>query len=201
MASIDTSAGRPRNVLRRMGVEARRIRLVGHRENTHWVADGADRRVVLRRHAAGRSIHDVTYEHELLVHLAKLGWPVAAPLAPPLVSDSVVWSMFPYLSGRRPSPRLPPGSSSNNAGAVGCWPVSIRKWPALSELDSAQGGVGRMRASSIVEGNNPPRWFSAVTSASRPMRGESFSRMPPGCTSDSTRCFRTLRIQSSFTAT
>ena len=104
VASADTSA-RPRGVLRRLGFEARRIRLVAQRANTHWVADGADGRVVLRRHAAGRSLEDVAYEHRLLHHLADRGWPVATPLEPPLMSAGFVWCVFPYLPGRRAAPR------------------------------------------------------------------------------------------------
>lgn len=109
MVRVDTSAARPRHVLRSLGFEAQRIRLVSHRENAHWVADGAAGRVVLRRYGPARSLDDVSYEHRLLRHLATRDWPVAAPLEPPLISGGFIWCVFPYLLGRRPSPRSPNG--------------------------------------------------------------------------------------------
>jgi Ser/Thr protein kinase RdoA (MazF antagonist) len=109
MVRVDTNTPRPRQVLRSLGFEAQRIRLVSHRENAHWIADGAAGRVVLRRYGPARSLDDVAYEHRLLRRLAAREWPVAPPLDPPLTSGGFIWCVFPYLPGRRPSPRSPNG--------------------------------------------------------------------------------------------
>jgi Ser/Thr protein kinase RdoA (MazF antagonist) len=50
-------------------------------------------------------VAEVEYEVRLLQHLAKIGWPVPAPIGGPVEVASRIWALFPYLPGRSPAPR------------------------------------------------------------------------------------------------
>ncbi|MDP9381998.1 MAG: phosphotransferase [Chloroflexota bacterium] len=105
MVQSDSGAVDPRSVLDAMDIGASRIRLIAHRQNTHWLVDTPDRRVVLRRYAPGRSHGDVAYELRLLEHLVGRGWPVPTRVAPPVEAAGSVWCLFRHMPGRAPGPR------------------------------------------------------------------------------------------------
>src|SRR5262245_6767988 len=67
----------PRLVLRRMGIEATRLRVIARRHNVHWLAETRSGRVVLRRYAPRRTRAEVDYELRVLEELRARGWPVA----------------------------------------------------------------------------------------------------------------------------
>ena len=72
--------------------------------NEHWHVFTADERYVLRRYYQRNAHVDVGYEHAVLAHAARAGWPVAVPL-PSVDGETVVqwnggrYSLFPYLHG------------------------------------------------------------------------------------------------------
>ncbi len=100
----------PHSVLDTMGISASRIRLVAHRQNTHWIVESPTRRVVLRRYAPCRSHGEVSYELRLLEHLDQRGWAVPTPVAPWVEAGASIWCAFRYMSGRAPSPRSVAGA-------------------------------------------------------------------------------------------
>lgn len=99
-----------RHALREFGLTGRRAtRVKAGNNNRHWYVDG----YVLRRYRAGRPPATIAYEHQILEHLAKRGWTVAAPIAAPsgerlLALDGELYSLFPRLPGRRGKPEKPP---------------------------------------------------------------------------------------------
>src|SRR5688572_28738279 len=95
----------PRALLRRLGLDATRLRLVAQRDDAHWIGARRGGKVVLRRCASRRSLAEVSYELRLLELLRARGWPVAAPLAPPLEVEGAVWCAFSHLPGRARAPR------------------------------------------------------------------------------------------------
>ena len=85
------------------------------RVNKHWrVESGADR-YVLRRYNLHRSPAAIQYEHDVLRHIERKGWPVAVPLPAEGGSTFVMergspdsqasaYALFPFLPGRPGSP-------------------------------------------------------------------------------------------------
>jgi homoserine kinase type II len=72
--------------------------------NEHWHVYTADGRYVLRRYYQRNAHVDVGYEHAVLAHAARTGWPVAVPLSSVdgetvVHSDGGRYSLFPYLHG------------------------------------------------------------------------------------------------------
>ncbi|MEZ4501362.1 MAG: phosphotransferase [Dehalococcoidia bacterium] len=99
-----------RRALRAWGIEADRLTaLQGGAVNEHWLVEGGEQPLVLRRYRARHAAEATPYEHALLTFLEGRGWPVAAPIAA-LDGDTIVevgdrrWSLFPYLPGEPPDP-------------------------------------------------------------------------------------------------
>lgn len=98
-----------REALRHFGIAPRRARRVQRGRNAHWIVATRTGRVVLRRYATQCTVAEVSYELHVLEYLARRGWPVPAPVAPPLAVAGRIWCLFPYLDGRAPAPRSPAG--------------------------------------------------------------------------------------------
>lgn len=92
-------------MLGRLDIDVSRLRRVGDRRNIHWIVDGPQDRVVLRRYASDRSYEDVGYELRLLERLVERGWPVPVAVSSPLEASGRIWCLFRYIPGRSPSPR------------------------------------------------------------------------------------------------
>jgi Ser/Thr protein kinase RdoA (MazF antagonist) len=93
-----------RAVLKALGVESDRVRLIKHGHNSHWLVAAGGTRLVLRRYGKGArwAPGSVAWELELLRRLAEVGYPAAAPLAGPLTVGDEVYVLFPFVSGRAP---------------------------------------------------------------------------------------------------
>ncbi len=105
MVQSESGAVDPRSILDAMGISASRIRLIAHRQNTHWIVESPGQRVVLRQYAAYRSRGDVGWELHVLEHLHRRGWPVPTPVAPSVEAGDSIWCAFRYMAGRAPTPR------------------------------------------------------------------------------------------------
>lgn len=97
-------------VLLHFGIESSELHDIrSGRVNKHWrVESGADR-YVLRRYNLHRSPEAILYEHNVLRHMERKGWPVAVPLpaegGATLVHELGSWySLFPFLPGRPGQP-------------------------------------------------------------------------------------------------
>jgi Ser/Thr protein kinase RdoA (MazF antagonist) len=102
-----------RAVLARYNVAAPVIRDIrSGRVNKHWRVESSNAVYALRRYTSRRSPAAIRYEHDVLMHLAVRGWPVAAPLRS---SDGTTftkvdgrrYALFPFLAGR-PAPYAHP---------------------------------------------------------------------------------------------
>lgn len=91
-----------RTVLKALGAEPDRVRLLKHGHNSHWLVAAGGTRLVLRRYGQGaRWTPDaVAWELELLRRLAEVGYPAAAPLAGPLTVGGDIYVLFPFVCGR-----------------------------------------------------------------------------------------------------
>jgi Ser/Thr protein kinase RdoA (MazF antagonist) len=95
--------------LARFGIVASSTRRVKRGRNTHWIVRTRSDRLVLRRYASVCSSAEIAYEHAVLNHLHRRGWPVPAPIGDVLHVASATWCLFPYLPGRSPAPRSTSG--------------------------------------------------------------------------------------------
>lgn len=101
----ELNAPGPRQVLREMGIEARTIRVIQRRTNTHWLVDTADCRLVICRYAPAYSRQSIAYELDVLGFLAGREWPVPVPVAPLVIAGGAIWCASRYLPGRVSRPR------------------------------------------------------------------------------------------------
>ena len=98
-----------RVVLERYGIAdetPRRVRVGTN--NEHWSVG----QQVLRRYRDRPPVDTVVFEHAILDHLGKLGWPVAVPVATKdgqriLEVEGRLYALFPRLPGRRGAPERP----------------------------------------------------------------------------------------------
>jgi Ser/Thr protein kinase RdoA (MazF antagonist) len=89
-----------RDIFAAFGVEAERIRLLKRGLNSHWLGVSGQKRFVLRRYGADRSMDSVAWELSLTRRLAAAGLPVNAPLARARTFDGALYALFPFLPGR-----------------------------------------------------------------------------------------------------
>ncbi len=94
--------------LARYGVAGAAVRDIRTgRVNTHWRIEAQGGTYALRRYRPQRSDAAILFEHDVLRHLDRRGWPVASPL-PSCDGHTVVsirgysFSLFPFLSGQPP---------------------------------------------------------------------------------------------------
>ncbi len=120
------------------------------RVNKHWrVESGADR-YALRRYNPHRSPDAIRYEHDVLRHMNRRGWPVAVPLraddGKTIVSEenspdarASAYSLFPFLPGR-------PGPEHNQRYLHIKGGILARLHGDLASLPSKgqRGGFGRL---------------------------------------------------------
>lgn len=83
------------------------------RVNKHWRVESGGARYALRRYNPLRSPDAIYYEHAVLRHMTRKGWPVAVPLQADEPTSFVLeqgnrYALFPFLPGR-PGPRNGPG--------------------------------------------------------------------------------------------
>lgn len=91
-----------RTVLKALGAEPDRVRLIKHGHNSHWLIAAGGKRLVLRRYGQGErwAPAAVAWELQLLRRLAEVGYPAAAPLAGPLIVGDDIYVLFPFVGGR-----------------------------------------------------------------------------------------------------
>ncbi|MCH7697906.1 MAG: phosphotransferase [Chloroflexi bacterium] len=88
------------------------------RVNKHWRVEAGANRYALRRYNPHRSPDAIRYEHDVLRHMKRKGWPVAVPLrtedGSTIVSENnssdaraSAYSLFPFLPGRPGLPHSP----------------------------------------------------------------------------------------------
>ncbi|HLI51764.1 MAG TPA: phosphotransferase [Thermomicrobiaceae bacterium] len=136
-------ASSPRAVLHEMGIEPTRVRLIKRGVNTHWLADTADGRIVLRRYASRVSRQSVDFELRVMEFLAGRGWPVPAAVAPMVEADGCLWCACRYLPGRV---FVPGTTSSVLAEQRRRGRMLARLHADLVELRSEHQRAGRVRA-------------------------------------------------------
>ena len=145
------------------------------RVNKHWrVESGADR-YVLRRYNPHRSPDAVQYEHDVLHHIERKGWPVAVPLPAEGGATFVQelgssYSLFPFLPGRPGPPH-----SQRYLQIKGGLLARLHRDLALLPAKAQRHGFGRLSdldayipVPSIAEKNKPGgslATFDAITDA------------------------------------
>jgi homoserine kinase type II len=95
-----------RRVAAQLGLQVSRVRSTRPGDadslgngNWHvWTGDG--HRLVLRRYHTLRTEQDLSYESQVLRHLAARGWSVPAPAAGPLAHGGRLWAATRYVAGR-----------------------------------------------------------------------------------------------------
>ncbi len=99
------------DVLTRFGVANASIHDIRTgRVNKHWRVEAGEATFALCRYSAVRAQAAIRYEHDVLSHLQKMGWPVAPPFPVANGDGSVAhldgryYALFPFLPGR-PAPQ------------------------------------------------------------------------------------------------
>ena len=100
------------HVLEHYGIRASNLHDIrSGRVNKHWRVEAGTNRYALRRYNPHRSPDAIRYEHDVLRHMKRKGWPVAVPLraedGSTIVSEdkspdawASAYSLFPFLPGR-----------------------------------------------------------------------------------------------------
>ena len=154
-----------RDVLARYGITRATIHDIrSGRVNKHWRVVTDDGTYALRRYTPRRSVAAIRYEHEVLAHAARLGWPVAAPL--PAVEGATAvevgerrYALFPFLPGR-PAPygnarylRIKGGMLARLHRDLSSWPAPGQRegFGALWDLDAYVRQSGFESFAALVE--------------------------------------------------
>src|SRR3954447_24915705 len=95
-----------RRVAAQLGLEVSRVRATRPADadslgngNWHvWTVDG--HRFVVRRYHTLRTEQDLSYETQVLQHLAARGWSVPATAAGPVAHEGRLWAATRYVAGR-----------------------------------------------------------------------------------------------------
>jgi Ser/Thr protein kinase RdoA (MazF antagonist) len=111
--------------------------------NKHWRVETSDAVYALRRYNPRRSPAAIRYEHDVLMHLAGRGWPVAAPLR---ASDGATftevdcrrYALFPFLAGR-PAPYANPRYLRHKGQVLARLHDDMAPWTTIGQRD----GFGR----------------------------------------------------------
>ena len=114
------------------------------RVNKHWRVEAGANRYALRRYNPHRSPDAIRYEHDVLRHMKRKGWPVAVPLGADdgmtIVSeDNSRYSLFPFLPGR-PGPPHSPGYLRIKGGLLARLHGDLASLPSKGQRD----GFGRL---------------------------------------------------------
>jgi Ser/Thr protein kinase RdoA (MazF antagonist) len=108
-----------RTVLAAFGVAPDAVRLIQHRQNSHWRIRAGGRRYVLRRFGAWSDLKgDIAWELEIVRRLADCGLPVARPLGPPKTVGGDHYLLMPWLGGRRLAPTPTSDADYRRLGAL-----------------------------------------------------------------------------------
>ncbi|MGE0542627.1 MAG: phosphotransferase [Dehalococcoidia bacterium] len=129
-----------RVVLARYNVASPVIRDIrSGRVNKHWRVETSDAIYALRRYNPRRSPAAIRYEHDVLMHLAGRGWPIAAPLrasdgATFTEVDGQRYALFPYLAGR-PAPYADPRYLHSKGQTLARLHDDLAPWSAIGQRD------------------------------------------------------------------
>lgn len=135
------------------------------RVNKHWRVEAGANRYALRRYNPHRSPDAIRYEHDVLRHMKRKGWPVAVPLRAddgmPIVSeDNSRYSLFPFLPGR-PGPPHSPGYLRIKGGLLARLHGDLASLPSKGQRD----GFGRLSDLDAYVPASDGRTFDAVLDA------------------------------------
>ena len=155
-----------REVLLHFGKSAAELHDVrSGRVNKHWRVEVGPDRYVLRRYNHQRSPAAIQYEHDVLEHIERKGWPVAVAVAARngerLVSAHGTWyALFPFLLGKPApvhSPRYLP--------IKGALLARLHRDLALLPSGSQREGFGRLSDLDAYVPNSDGRTFDAILDA------------------------------------
>ena len=105
------STSKLRHILNEFGVNSDHFKqITSFGQNTHWIVDTLNYRVVLRQYSSDRTIPEIMYELALLSYLENKGWPVPIALAPPVKQFGSIWVIFRFMPGRKRTPKTEKGS-------------------------------------------------------------------------------------------
>ena len=114
------------------------------RVNKHWRVEAADRRYALRRYTHQRTPAAIDYEHDVLRHMERLGWPVAVPVpardgAATVSAGGRTYALFRYLPGRL-APRSAPYYLRANGALLARLHADLATYADAGPRD----GIGRL---------------------------------------------------------
>ena len=135
------------------------------RVNKHWLVESGAARYVLRRYNPHRSPAAIQYEHDVLRHIKRKGWPVAVPLrsdrGETFVSEDGSWfSLFPFLPGR-PGPPHSQRYLYIKGGLLARLHRDLISLPSKAQRD----GFGRLSDLDAYVPKSDGRTFDAIVDA------------------------------------
>lgn len=114
------------------------------RVNRHWRAVAGGETYIVRRYHGSRTRAAIEYEHTVLDHVRREGWPVAAPVRMPdggtiAHVDGASYALFPFLPGR-PAPYGRPAHLRLRGALLARLHRDLASCPATGQRD----GCGRL---------------------------------------------------------
>ena len=135
------------------------------RVNKHWRVESGAARYVPRRYNPHRSPAAIQYEHDVLRHMERKGWPVAVPLrsdrGETFASEDGSWfSLFPFLPGR-PGPPHSQRYLYIKGGLLARLHRDLISLPSKAQRD----GFGRLSDLDAYVPKSDGRTFDAIVDA------------------------------------